>query len=157
MSKGYVESVETIIKDEYGNDRVTTTKKVFKHNSEGENFYFVFVNYVSWMFDLKGEIALKVLHFMLKEAQVNTGRVVLSAGKKKEIIERLGVSKMSFYNAVKQLIDAKAISKIYYVNPDGEKTEYKGEYMINPEMIWKGDKDKRKELKVTFEAVYSNQ
>ena len=62
---------------------------------------------------------------------------------------------MSFYNAVKQLIDAKAISKIYYVNPDGEKTEYKGEYMINPEMIWKGDKDKRKELKVVFEAVYS--
>lgn len=155
MAKGYIESTETVIKDEFGVDRVTTIKKVFKHNSDKENFYFVFVNYVQWMYDLQGIIPIKILHFLLEEAQINTGRVILSTGKKQRLIAKLGISRMSFYNAMKQLVDNKIISKIYYKSEDGEELEYKGEYMINPEMLWKGDKDKRKELKVTFEAIYS--
>ena len=31
--------------------------------------------------------------------------------------------------------------------------EIKGEYRINPDMFWKGDLKKRKELRVTFEAI----
>ena len=118
MAKGYIESTETVIKDEFGVDRVTTIKKVFKHNSDKENFYFVFVNYVQWMYDLQGIIPIKILHFLLEEAQINTGRVILSTGKKQRLIAKLGISRMSFYNAMKQLVDNKIISKIYYKSED---------------------------------------
>lgn len=157
MSKGYVESVETTVKDEFGNDRVTTVRKVFKHKSDNENFYFVFINYVQWMYNIKGVIPIKVLHALMEETYVNTGKVSISMGKRAEIIERLGISRAGFYNAINQLVDVKVLSRVYYTNRNGEKVESQGDFLINPEMLWKGDKEKRKELKVTFEAVYSNQ
>lgn len=156
MSKGYVKSTEIVIKDEYGNDRVKTTEKIFKHDAEGENFYMVFVNYVQWMYDLKGVVPIKVLHSLLEEASINTGKVSLSTGKRQQIITRLGISRCAFYKAISQLIEANAISRAYYINEDtGEQIESQGDFYINPEMLWKGDKGKRKELIVTFKATYS--
>lgn len=156
MSKGYIETTVTKVKDEKGVDRVTTERKVFKHNAEGENFYMVFVNYVQWMYNLKGVVPVKILHCLMEEASVNTGIVSLSTGKRKQILMKLGISRGAFYLAINQLVEAKAISKMYIVNEEtGEKVELSGDYMINPEMLWKGDKNKRKELKVTFEAIYS--
>ena len=156
MSKGYIKSTETIIKDEYGVDRVKTTEKIFKHNAEGENFYMVFVNYVQWMYDLKGIVPIKVLHSLLEEASVNTGKVSLSTGKRQQIITKLGISRCAFYKAIAQLVEVNAISKVYYINKDtGEETESAGDFYINPEMLWKGDKNKRKELTVIFKATYS--
>lgn len=156
MAKGYIETVNTTIKDEHGTERVITSKKVFRHKTDGENFYMVFVNYVQWMYDLKGVVPLKVLHSLLEEASVNTGKVSLSTGKKQQIINKLGISRCAFYKAVYQLVEVNAIKKVYYTDADtGEEKESPGDYYINPEMLWKGDKEKRTELRVTFEAIYS--
>jgi len=156
MSRGFIESTVTKVKDEKGIDRVTTERKIFKHDAEGENFYFVFVNYVKWMYDLKGVVPVKILHCLMEEASINTGRVSLSTGKRKQILKKLGISRGAFYLAINQLVEAKAISKTYYVDEEtGERLELSGDYLINPEMLWKGDKGKRKELKVIFEATYS--
>lgn len=156
MLKNVIETTEQIVKDELGNERVRTTKKVVVHKTENENFYMVFTNYVGWMYDLKGVVPVKVLHYLLEKAQVNTGRVALTAGMRMIMMETLGISRAAFALAIKQLIEARAISKVYRTDKDtGEQVEVKGEYFINPEMLWKGDKEKRTELKVTFEAIYS--
>lgn len=158
MAKGYIETVDTTIKDENGNERVFTSKKIFKHNADGENFYIVFVNYVQWMYDLKGVVPLKVLHALLEEASINTGKVSLSTGQRQQIINKLGISRGGFYKAIAQLEEVKAISKVYYTDhTTGEVKESAGDYHINPAMLWKGDREKRKELKVTFEAIYQDE
>jgi len=156
MGKGFIESTLTKVKDENGNERVSIERKVYTHPTEGENFYFVFVNYVKWMYDLKGVVPVKVLHCLMEEASVNTGMVSISTGKRTEIITKLGISRGAFYLAINQLVEAKAITKMYMDNPEtGERIEMKGNYRINPEMLWKGDKTKRNKLIVKFEAEYS--
>ena len=92
----------------------------------------------------------------MKKAQINTGRVALTTGMRKIMLSTLGISRSAFALAINQLVEAKALSKVYETNEEtGEQIEVRGEYFINPEMLWKGDKEKRKELKVTFEAIYS--
>lgn len=156
MVKRVVETSEQVIKDELGNERVRTLKKVVVHRTDNENFYMVFINYVSWLYGLKGIVPVKVLHYLMEKAQINTGRVALTAGMRKVMMETLDISRSAFSLAINQLVEARAISKVFHTDKDtGEELEVKGEYWINPEMLWKGDREKRAELKVTFEAVYS--
>jgi len=156
MAKRVVETSEQVIKDELGNERVRTLKKVVVHRTDNENFYMVFINYVSWLYGLKGIVPVKVLHYLMEKAQINTGRVALTAGMRKVMMETLDISRSAFSLAINQLVEARAISKVFHTDKDtGEELEVKGEYWINPEMLWKGDREKRAELKVTFEAVYS--
>lgn len=156
MRKNVIETVEQVITDAQGNERVRTTKKVVVHKMENENFYMVFASYVGWLYDLKGVVPVKVLHYLMERVQVNTGRVALTPGMRRVMLEDLKISRAAFSMAINQLVEVKALSKIYGADKNtGEQYELKGEYMMNPEMLWKGDKDKRKELKVTFEAIYS--
>ncbi len=156
MAKRVIETSEQVIKDENGNERVRTTTKVVVHRTDQENFYMVFINYISWLYELKGVIPIKILHYLMEKAQINTGRVALTTGMRKIMLSTLGISRSAFALAINQLVEAKALSKVYETNEEtGEQIEVRGEYFINPEMLWKGDKEKRKELKVTFEAIYS--
>ena len=155
MSKHIIETTEQVIKDNDGVERVRTTKKVVVHKMESENFYFVFTNYVQWLYDLKGVVPVKVLHYLMEHCQINTGRVSLTSGMRMGLVNDLGISRGAFIAAIKQLNDLGVLTKVYYTDKQtGEQIESRGEYMMNPEMVWKGDREKRKELKVTFEAIY---
>lgn len=156
MSKHVIETTEQVFKDSDGIERVRTTKKVVVHKMETENFYFVFTNYVQWLYGLKGVVPVKVLHYLMEHAQINTGRVSLTPGMRMELVNNLGISRGAFIAAIKQLNELGVLTKVYYTDKQtGEQLESRGEYMMNPEMLWKGDKEKRKELKVTFETIYS--
>lgn len=156
MTKRVIETTEQVLKDKDGTERVRTTKKVVVHKLETENFYMVFANYVHWLYGLKGVVPVKVLHYLMEHAQINTGRVAMTPGMRRDILEDLDISRTAFTKAIDQLVELKVLSRVYRtVEETGEMIERKGEYMMNPEMVWKGDKEKRKELKVTFEAVYS--
>ena len=158
MTKRLVEDFEQVITDENGIERVRTKKRVFTHKATAENFYYVFANYVGWMYDLRGGVALRILLFFMEHAQLNTGKVMLTTGMRQVIIEDMEISKSAFAKAIRQLIDVKAISEVFRKNKQtGEIIKLKGEYMINPEMLWKGDKDKRAELIVEFKAIYEDE
>lgn len=158
MAKGFIENYEQSVYDENGVERVRTKRKVFAHRTDGENFYYIFANYVGWMYDLKGGIALKILLFFMEHAQLNTGKVLLTTGMRQTIVEDMEISKSAFTKAIKQLVDVRAISEVYRTNKQtGEQVKLKGEYMINPEMLWKGDKDKRTELIIEFKAIYEDE
>lgn len=86
-------------------------------------------------------------------AEFNTGRFKLNSFDKAEIINRLEISRVTFYSALNILIENNAVKKDIRVDKNtGEQISIKDYYMINPEMFWRGDLKKRKEFKVTFES-----
>lgn len=91
-------------------------------------------------------------------AEFNTGEITLSSGVRKQIEEELGLSSATFTRALNDLIDNNAIYRVYVDKTDkssGEisKVELKGQYKVNPEMFWKGELKKRKNMIVTFKST----
>jgi len=84
---------------------------------------------------------------MCQNAEFNTGRVAITVGKRKEIMQKLDIGTNSISAYLKKMKELKII------------TGKDGEYMINPKIFWKGDLNTRrnflenKELRITFDLV----
>lgn len=155
--KGFVSSTTSRVLDENGFERVRTETKQFVYKADEEPFYNVFIKYVKWMFDIKSIITLKVLVFMLEIAEFNTGKVSLTSGERARVIEGLGIAQSALSRAIKELLLVGAITRVTHLDKNtGEIIARKGEYIINPEMFWKGELKKRKQLVVEFRAVYDD-
>lgn len=115
------------------------------------------------MYNITSVGSLKLLPKLLEIAEFNSGKISLSPGKRDEIQKELQMSKSTFTRALNDLIENNAIFKTYSTPIDeetgeileSEKKEIKGEYLVNPEMFWKGSLKDRAELRVKFEAVYN--
>lgn len=158
MSKGFIHSSERSFYDENGVKQVETIEKQFSYKTDEDPFYMVFIDFVKWMYNITSVNSLKLLPKLLEIAKFNTGEITLSSGVRKQIEEDLNLSPATFTRALNDLIDNGAICKVYISKTDrttGEiiKTELKGQYTVNPEMFWKGDLKKRKELRVTFTSI----
>lgn len=130
-------------------------KKTVKFTTEDNPFYMTFLNFVGWMWSLRGEVTIRVLMQLMERAKFNTGVVDLSAADREDIMEMLGINGPALSRSIAELIAKDAIAKVTKVNKvTGEIKECKGRYMINPQMFWKGELDKRKELLVTFSTTY---
>lgn len=164
MAKGFIRSTERTITDENGIQRVQTTEKEFRFKSEEDPFYMVFVDFVKWMYNITSVASLKLLPRLLEEAEFNTGNISLSPGKRDAIQTELNMSKSTFTRALNDLIENKAIFRTYVTPIDEEtgelledqKREVKGEYIVNPEMFWKGNLKDRTELRIKFEAIFKD-
>ena len=164
MAKGFICSSERTVTDENGIQRVQTINKEFRFKSEEDPFYMVFIDFVKWMYNITSVGSLKLLPKLLELAEFNTGNISLSPGIRTILMEELNMSKSTFTRALNDLIENKALFKTYSTPIDEEtgellenqKKEIKGEYVINPEMFWKGSLKDRTELRVKFEAVYKD-
>jgi predicted transcriptional regulator len=157
MAKGFIKSNEVIYKDENGIERKRTVSKEFTQKVDQDKFYMTFIDYVKWIYGLTTITTLKVLYKLLEIAEYNTGEVSLSPGKRQEIMEDIGIKKSAFTQALNQLVESGAIEVKYKTDKEtGELIPIRGEYRISPEMFWKGELKKRTELKVTFEAKYTD-
>lgn len=165
MAKHFIRSSERTITDENGVQRVQTVDKEYVFKSEEDPFYMVFVDFVKWMYNITSVGSLKLLPRLLEEAEFNTGNLSLSPGKRDAIQKELKMSKSTFTRALNDLIDNGAIFRTYIIPVDeetgelleSEKKEAKGEYIVNPEMFWKGALKERRGLKVKFEAILDEQ
>lgn len=156
--KGFVTSTTRTITDENGITRERTESKQFVYRTDEDSFYAVFISYVKWLYKINSAVTIKVLLYMLDIAEFNTGRVSLTAGERSNIMEELHISSQALSRAVRELVSVEAISKNYIVNREtGEQRERKGEYLINPEMFWKGELKKRRQLVVEFRSVYDDE
>ena len=156
--RGFVTSTTSTVTDENGIERVRTETKQFVYKADEEPFYNVFIKYIKWMFDINSIVTLKVLAYLLEIAEFNTGRVSLTAGERLRLMESVKITKSAVTRAVKELVDAGAITSVCRVNKEtGEQIIMRGEYMINPQMFWKGELKKRKQLIVEFRAVYDDE
>lgn len=155
--RGFVTSTTSTVIDENGIERTRTETKKFVYKTDEEPFYNVFIKYIRWMFDINSVVTLKVLAYLLEIAEFNTGRVSLTAGERVRLMEYAIITKSAVTRALKELMEAGAITQVYRVNKEtGEQVLMRGEYMINPQMFWKGDLKKRKKLIVEFRAEYDD-
>lgn len=155
--KRALETTKHTIVDVEGRQEIFETEKVIKFDTCKDPFYMTFMNFVKWMYGLKGTAPFKILLHMMNIAEFNTGRVHLSTGERRIMMSTLELSEVSLYQALKQLLEVDAIKKVYHTDKrTGEQFEVKGEYVINPEMFWKGELSKRKELTVIFKSECFN-
>lgn len=117
------------------------------------------------MYNLKSGTTLQVLCKLLEYAEYESGEISLSTGKRQEIMDQLHITKSTLTQSIKQLLSSGALkartkplkdAKGVPIVKDGEiqKTPIRGEYMVNPNMFWKGSLKKRKDFKIIFESDY---
>ena len=120
------------------------TQKTYTRKVETESFYMTFIDYIAPLFNLKSDAAKNVLNWMCCHAEYNTGKVQLTTNQRDLACMELGMKSNSLSNHLKKLKDLSLIS--------GEK----GDFMINPQIFWKGDtitRDKllkNNEIKIIF-------
>lgn len=120
------------------------TQKTYTRKVETESFYMTFIDYIAPLFNLKSDAAKNVLNWMCCHAEYNTGKVQLTTNQRDLACMELGMKSNSLSNHLKKLKDLSLIS--------GEK----GDFIINPQIFWKGDtitRDKllkNNEIKIIF-------
>ena len=135
MSKHLVQSTETQYVDEStGQLIVTTTSRTHKIKVTEETFFMTYISLLQPLYQLEHLSDIKLIVKFCELAEFNTGRVSLSTAKRAEVCKQLDISTSNFSKYIKRLKDKTLIS--------GDK----GEYTINPDIFWKGDKKSRAAL-----------
>lgn len=119
---------------ETGEVKTIATQKVFTSKVKSEEFYMTFIDYLSPIFKISKPSVKDLLIWMCQHADYNTGIVNLSAAIRKKICVDLNTTNSTISNSIKSLKELKLIS--------GEG----GTFQINPQVFWKGELSKRKEL-----------
>lgn len=140
-----------------GSVEIRETVKKIEITTDKDPFYMTFLNFVSWMWDLRGNVSLQVMSRLMQIAEYNSGLVKLTAGEREDMLEEMHISSPAFSRAIAELISKGALAKVTKTNTStGEIRVLKGQYMINPRMFWKGDLSKRQTLMITFETKYND-
>lgn len=111
---------------------------------EQKDFYMTFIKALSAYYKIANN-AIKVLTWLCEHAEFNTGKVSLTTAKRKEMTDMLGITNNTITNNLKILKVNNLIS--------GEN----GEFIINPEIFWKGDTTVRDKMikDETFKITFS--
>lgn len=148
MKKILTTRVSEVLDKETGELLHYESQKVHKEKINSENFYMVFLDYMSPLFKLNSDAARKILDKFCQMAEFNSGVVHLATHTRKELCEELNMSAAQFTNCIKKLKDLNLIT--------GES----GLFTINPYIFWKGDQNiRRQELlnnkafQITYEIV----
>lgn len=165
MKKFITENEEQTLYDENGVKRSFTTRKKIVAKEDQEPYYMTFLKCVGWIYNLKSGTTLQVLCKLLEYAEYETGTVLLPASRRSDIMDQLHITKSTLTQSIKQLLESDAIRPAMKTckdadgNPiviDGkiQKSPKRGEYIINPNMFWKGSLKRRGDFRIIFESDY---
>lgn len=153
MSKSKFVTQETTktVTDVLGRTIEITQSKTIKTNANTEPFFMVYCQQLAPLYNLTSASAIKILYKFMEKATFNEGIINLTSAFREEIIKTLDISPSSFIKCLNTLIDSELVLETYNkeVNYDtGEEvlTKRKGEYVINPAILWKGEHSKRQQL-----------
>lgn len=148
MKRTVTTSIKEVLDPQTGEIVKYESSKTYKEKINSENFYMVFLDYMTPLLKIKSHITRHVLDKLCQLAEFNSGKVSLSTGNRKEICDQLEINSQQFSKALKQLKELNLI--------DGES----GMFTINPYIFWKGDQSiRRQELlnnkafQITYEIV----
>lgn len=128
-----------------------TESRTFKTKSDIEPFFMTYCKHLACLYDLSSATAIKVFVKFMENSAFNKGVVTLTTALRSDIMNSLNISKSALSKAIKALLDSELVFEMADVTVDEEtgeeiKTIRKGEYMINPEVAWKGDSSERNKL-----------
>lgn len=126
---------------------VLTISKSFTIPTNSEEFFLLFLKNLGSLYELKNATEIHVLAFLCANAKFNTNEVSLSTAKRNELMAKLKIRPQSLTNAIRRL------------RVVGLLTGDKGEYTVNPLVMWKGSikerdvrlKDKGLSVMIKFE------
>lgn len=125
---------KTIIDSQTGEVLQTTSQRTFTTHIKTEEFYMTFIDYVAPLYELKSNSLKTLLIYLCEHAEFNTGKVSLTTAARKIACTYLNISNNTLTNYLKKLKDSKLIN-----GQDGE-------FIINPQIFWKGDTKSRAQL-----------
>lgn len=158
MAKYVTHSYEEEYIDSLGNPAKRTGKKVIEIDTDKEPYYLTFLNCIGWMYNIRGGVVMNVMAKLMERAEFNTGIVNISTDTRRRIEDDLGISPPALCRALSTLEENGAITRTKYKErKTGNLVTSKCEYLINPEMFWKGDMRTRKSIMVSFRAVYDDE
>lgn len=102
------------------------TTKDFKISVKPENFYMVFLNKIAALYGITAMSDMKVMMTMCELAEYNTGTVRMSKNIREVIAQKANVNPTNISKHIKKL---QTIGLVTEINKD---------YLINPEIFWKG-------------------
>lgn len=126
---------------------VVALSKTYSTKVTAENFFMTFVKHIGVLYEIRSATDLHLLNKFLEVAEYNTGIVRVPSTLRKRICEELSISTNYFSMSIRRLKEKKVI------------TGKGGEFIINPHIFWKGDRDSRdklmknKELEITFKLT----
>lgn len=135
---------KTVIDSQTGEVLQTTSQRTFTTQIKSEEFYMTFIDYIAPLYELKSNSLKNLLTYLCEHAEFNTGKVSLTTAARKVACSYLNISNNTLTNYLKKLKDSNLI--------DGQD----GEFIINPQIFWKGDTKSRaqllekEEIKITF-------
>lgn len=117
-----------------------TIKRVTKTMEIDFDFTQVYDCMYSLSFSLKSPISFQILFFLLKSLNsdniININTKVVNDFNREKIEHGFkGISEQTFYKCMKELTKARIVTKLT-----------RGSYFMNPQVLWKDDKDKRVEF-----------
>lgn len=125
-----MKSVEILVNETTG--EVLTTSKEFTIKTSSEEFFLVFFQSLGSLYKLNSAIDIKLLAYLCSNAVFNTCTTYLSATRRKEfMMMNPGITTQTISNSISRL---KTLGLL-----QGDR----GEYMINPEVMWKGSVKER--------------
>lgn len=113
---------------------VITIEKTYSTKVNADKFYMIFIEHMSSLFGIKSAADRKVLDSLCKLAEFNTGKVLITSGRRREICEDLEIASQTFSNSLNSLRRLGLI------------TGKDGDYELNPLVFWKGTTDARNRL-----------
>lgn len=119
-----VENRDRIVDHETGEQ--LTTKKEITINSNGDEFFLVFLQNLGSLYQLKNATEIHVLAKLCSICSLNTNTVLIPTARRKEICSELDISNTNLTNILRSL---KILGLI---------TGDDGMFTINPELMWKG-------------------
>lgn len=144
MATYYQSEIKETIDRETGELVTVETSKSWRtkvHHSQ--EFYMVFVNWISLEYKIKSLVAKSILVWMLTNAEYNTGRVLIPTEVRNNICNQYEISNTALSNALKTLKDLGIIQ--------GDR----GVFYINPELFWKGELSVRNQVLENSKIVFT--
>lgn len=109
-------------------------RKTWSVGHRSEKFLIAFDCNISWLYDIKSIVTIKVLFKLLGLLSVGDGSISLNRSKRQKICEELRIAKSSFFRSLRELVDIGVI------------TGGSDEYVVNADMFWRGGRDTRRRL-----------
>ena len=132
MSREYINA-------ETGENTKIELAKTFSYKCTEDKFIMLFYEFIRGITGIKSFNAFKVLIELIYLADWNTGDVTLSPAKRKNICDKVKISRCNLSTLLTSLAKAGLIS--------GKQSDYR----INPQIFWKGELTKRQDILKTNE------
>ena len=120
-----------------------------------EEYHRSYHDNLSWLDSVKSLVAVKIFYYLCGMISFNQNVVTITSQHNRRILEKYDITKVTLYKALRELQSLQAICRISELNSKTNRYEpRRGEYFVNPAMIWVGsDTDRANAIKSFYEHI----